>query len=219
MTEQGLFEYLRYDMELPVTRRMIKYAVMRWEVVPTRLGNGNYFSKRDGLESIRSRKAMTRRYFTIKEAAEDLGVRRDEEHVDRRRGAARRRRLVQNGFGRAVAHHVHGHLDAGQRAEAGTGQPSKRRQSLRCVQGPPPLLSRPVGRQLWTRTDRPDEGSDLFRTAEPIARAASAPVDLTSLARFHAHQYVGYRTCVISAPPVCESELAVATTSRANWHA
>jgi hypothetical protein len=56
MTEQELFEYLRYDMELPVTRRMIKYAVMRREVVPTRLGNGNYFSKRDGLEWIRSRK-------------------------------------------------------------------------------------------------------------------------------------------------------------------
>ena len=56
MTERELFEYLRYDMELPVTRRMIKYAVMRREVVPTRLGNGNYFSKRDGLEWIRSRK-------------------------------------------------------------------------------------------------------------------------------------------------------------------
>jgi hypothetical protein len=56
MTEQELFEYLRYDMELPVTRRMIKYAVMRREVLPTRLGNGNDFSKRDGLEWIRSRK-------------------------------------------------------------------------------------------------------------------------------------------------------------------
>ena len=56
MTEQELFEYLRYDMELPVTRRTIKYAVMRREIVPTRLGNGNYFSKRYGLEWIRSRK-------------------------------------------------------------------------------------------------------------------------------------------------------------------
>jgi hypothetical protein len=56
MTEQELFEYLRYDMELPVTRRMIKYAVMRREIVPTRLGNGNFFSKHDGLEWIRSRK-------------------------------------------------------------------------------------------------------------------------------------------------------------------
>jgi hypothetical protein len=56
MTEQELSEYLRYDMELPVTRRVIKYAVMRREVVPTRLGNRNYFSKRHGLKWIRSRK-------------------------------------------------------------------------------------------------------------------------------------------------------------------
>jgi hypothetical protein len=56
MTEQELFEYLRHDVDLPVSRRMIHYAVMRREIVPTRLGNGNYFSKRDGLEWIRSRK-------------------------------------------------------------------------------------------------------------------------------------------------------------------
>ncbi len=56
MTEQQLFEYLRYEQDLPVTRRMIHYAVMRREIVPTRLGNGNYFSKRDGLEWVRSRK-------------------------------------------------------------------------------------------------------------------------------------------------------------------
>ena len=46
---------------------------------------------------------MTRRYITIKEVAEYLGVRRDEEHVDRPRGGAWRRRLIQHGFGRAVA--------------------------------------------------------------------------------------------------------------------
>jgi hypothetical protein len=56
MTEQQLFGYLLYEQELPVTRRMIHYAVMRREIVPTRLGNGNYFSKRDGLDWIRSRK-------------------------------------------------------------------------------------------------------------------------------------------------------------------
>ena len=56
LTEQELFEYLLYDQELPVTRRTIHYAVIRREIVPTRLGNGNYFSKRDGLEWIRSRK-------------------------------------------------------------------------------------------------------------------------------------------------------------------
>jgi hypothetical protein len=57
LTEQQLFEYLRDSEELPVSRRAVKYAVMRREVVPTRIGNGNYFSKRDGLEWIKSRKA------------------------------------------------------------------------------------------------------------------------------------------------------------------
>jgi hypothetical protein len=56
LTEQALFQYLLHDQELPVTRRMIHYAVIRREIAPTRLGNGNYFSKRDGLEWIRSRK-------------------------------------------------------------------------------------------------------------------------------------------------------------------
>ncbi|OBA80310.1 hypothetical protein A9W99_18585 [Mycobacterium sp. 1164966.3] len=56
MTEQELYEYLCFDLELPVTRRTVKYAVMRREIVPTRLGNGNYFSKRDGLDWIQSRK-------------------------------------------------------------------------------------------------------------------------------------------------------------------
>jgi hypothetical protein len=56
LTEQQLFEYLHDSEELPVSRRAIKYAVMRREIVPTRIGNGNYFSKRDGLQWIRSRK-------------------------------------------------------------------------------------------------------------------------------------------------------------------
>jgi hypothetical protein len=38
-----------------VSRRAIKYAVLRREIIPTRFGNGNYFSKRDGLEWIKSR--------------------------------------------------------------------------------------------------------------------------------------------------------------------
>ncbi|WP_231111499.1 hypothetical protein [Mycobacterium avium] len=57
LTEQELFEYLRNDERLPVTRRAIKYAVMRREIVPTRISNRNYFSMRDGLDWIRSRKA------------------------------------------------------------------------------------------------------------------------------------------------------------------
>jgi hypothetical protein len=56
LTEQQLFEYLHDEQELPVTRRMNHYAVMRREIVPTRLGNGNYFSKWDGLQWVRSRK-------------------------------------------------------------------------------------------------------------------------------------------------------------------
>jgi hypothetical protein len=57
LTEHELFEYLHNCEDLPVTRRAIKYAVIHREIVPTRIGNGNYFSKRDGLQWIRSRKA------------------------------------------------------------------------------------------------------------------------------------------------------------------
>lgn len=56
LTETALFEYLAHDEGLPVTRRSVKYAVRRREILPTRLGNGNYFSKRDGLDWIASRK-------------------------------------------------------------------------------------------------------------------------------------------------------------------
>ena len=59
MTEQELFEWLHDDLGIPVTRRTIKYAVSAREIVPTRLGNGNYFSKRDGLDWIKSRKQPT----------------------------------------------------------------------------------------------------------------------------------------------------------------
>ena len=54
LTEQQLFEYLRYDEDVPVTRRSVKYAVMRREIVPTRIGRSNYFTKRDGLDWIAS---------------------------------------------------------------------------------------------------------------------------------------------------------------------
>jgi hypothetical protein len=56
LAEQQLFEYLRNDEAVPVTRRSIKYAVMRREIVPTKIGRSNYFSKRDGLDWIASRK-------------------------------------------------------------------------------------------------------------------------------------------------------------------
>jgi hypothetical protein len=56
LNEQQLFEWLHYEEGLPVTRRAIKWAVLRREIIPTRLGNGNYFSKRDGLNWLESRK-------------------------------------------------------------------------------------------------------------------------------------------------------------------
>ena len=62
--EQELFEYLRYDRGIAgVTRRSVKYAVMNREILPTRLGNNNYFSKRDGLNWIASRKQPTATRF------------------------------------------------------------------------------------------------------------------------------------------------------------
>ena len=59
LNETELWEFLYYDEKLPVTRRSVKLAVMNREIVPTRLGNGNYFSKRDGLDWIKSRKQPT----------------------------------------------------------------------------------------------------------------------------------------------------------------
>jgi len=55
--EQQLFEYLRYDLGVVgVTRRSVKHAVIRREIVPTRIGNNNYFSKQDGLDWLKAQK-------------------------------------------------------------------------------------------------------------------------------------------------------------------
>ena len=57
LTEQQLFEYLRYERNLiSVTRHSIKWAVIDREILPTRIGNKNWFSKRDGDDWIKSRK-------------------------------------------------------------------------------------------------------------------------------------------------------------------
>jgi hypothetical protein len=56
LSEQELYEYLYFDEDLPVTRRGIRDAVLRREILPTRIGRGNYFSKRDGLNWIASRR-------------------------------------------------------------------------------------------------------------------------------------------------------------------
>ena len=56
MTEQELWEWLHYDEGIPVTRRAVKHAVLRREILPTRLGNTNLYSKQDGWDFIASRK-------------------------------------------------------------------------------------------------------------------------------------------------------------------
>lgn len=68
MTEQELWEWLHYDEGIPVTRRAIKMAVINREILPTRLGNANFFSKRDGLVWLQSRK-QTGRYSASKTVA------------------------------------------------------------------------------------------------------------------------------------------------------
>jgi hypothetical protein len=47
LTEQKLWEYLCYDLGVPVPRRSVKWAVIHREpgCVPTRLGGKNLFSR------------------------------------------------------------------------------------------------------------------------------------------------------------------------------
>lgn len=56
MTEQELWEWLRHEEGIPISRRAIKHAVIRREIFPTRLGNTNLYSKQDGWDFIASRK-------------------------------------------------------------------------------------------------------------------------------------------------------------------
>lgn len=57
LNEQELFEYLRHERGLVcVTRWAIKQAVMNREIVPTRIGNKNWFSRQDGDDWLKSRK-------------------------------------------------------------------------------------------------------------------------------------------------------------------
>ncbi len=55
LNQEQLFEEL-LNLGFPVTRFMIKQAVLRRELVPVRLGLGNYFSVNDGLRWIESRR-------------------------------------------------------------------------------------------------------------------------------------------------------------------
>jgi hypothetical protein len=67
LTEQELFEYLRFERNLVgVTRRSVKFAVQRREIVPTQIAGRNYFSKRDGDDWIVSCKApVPQRYVGV----------------------------------------------------------------------------------------------------------------------------------------------------------
>jgi hypothetical protein len=57
LSEEELWEYLHFDEDLVgVTRRSVKWAVLRREILPTRIGSKNLFSKRDGLDWIKSRR-------------------------------------------------------------------------------------------------------------------------------------------------------------------
>jgi hypothetical protein len=54
LTEQQLFEYLRYQRNLiSVTRHSVKHAVINREIVPTRIGNKNWFSKPGCTDALR----------------------------------------------------------------------------------------------------------------------------------------------------------------------
>lgn len=65
LTENELFEYLRYDRGLvSVTRRSVKYAVLRREIVPTQIGGKNWFSRADGDAWIKAcKRPEPTRYF------------------------------------------------------------------------------------------------------------------------------------------------------------
>lgn len=67
LTEQQLFEYLRHERGLvSVTRRSVKYAVMRRDIQPTQIGGKNWFSRADGDAWIQACKlAQPRRFVGI----------------------------------------------------------------------------------------------------------------------------------------------------------
>lgn len=55
LNEERLFQRLQ-ALGFPVTRRSIKHAVLRRELIPVRIGRGNFLSLRDGLDWIESRR-------------------------------------------------------------------------------------------------------------------------------------------------------------------
>lgn len=55
LNQEGAYLYLA-ELGYPVTRRMIKWAFLNRELVPVRLGVGNFVSRRDCLNWIESRR-------------------------------------------------------------------------------------------------------------------------------------------------------------------
>lgn len=56
MSETELWAWLRNSEGIDVSRRAIKYAILRREILPSRIGPRNLYSKQDGWEWIKSRK-------------------------------------------------------------------------------------------------------------------------------------------------------------------
>jgi hypothetical protein len=50
LTLDELWEWLYYDNELPVSLRQLRYAVLDGELVPTKLSNRNFYTRRQGLD-------------------------------------------------------------------------------------------------------------------------------------------------------------------------
>jgi hypothetical protein len=58
---EELWEFLHYDNDLPVSLRALKYAVLDGELVPTKLSNCNYYTRRQGLEWVAAQRGKYRR--------------------------------------------------------------------------------------------------------------------------------------------------------------
>ena len=55
LTQDGVLQFL-IDCGYPATRHMVKWAFLRRELKPVRLGNCNYVSRRDVLNWVESRR-------------------------------------------------------------------------------------------------------------------------------------------------------------------
>lgn len=55
LNQEQLFQTL-LELGYPVTRYVVRMAILRREINPTRIGNGNYYSVNDGLRWIASRR-------------------------------------------------------------------------------------------------------------------------------------------------------------------